>query len=251
MSPPPAILPVQACPGATQVLKAARELFAEHGVDAVSMQDVATRAGVSKANIFHHYASKEALYLAVMRACVQNKTVDVEALIASPAPFTERLLALLSGQIDDMLCDASATRLVMREVSNAHDERARLIATEIFAGKVRDRVRFFEDAQARGELRDGVQPDVCDMLLISTCKFYFNCQGFLPHMTGQAGASALACPQTFARAICEVLTQGMCAPRRKAAAKPRAKRVKPKTAVAHRNLPRAASSPKPRRKART
>lgn len=241
MPPLPAALPAQPCPGATQVLKAARELFAEHGVDAVSMQDVATRAGVSKANIFHHYASKEALYLAVMRACVQNKTVDVKALIASPAPFAERLLALLSGQIDDMLCDASATRLVMREVSNAHDERARLIATEIFAGKVRDRVRFFEDAQARGELRAGVQPTICDMLLISTCKFYFNCQSFLPHMTGEAGATALACPQAFAKAICKVLTQGMSAPP--------GSRTKPKPAAAHRSMSRAVPNPKPRRKA--
>ncbi|HBE91853.1 MAG TPA: TetR/AcrR family transcriptional regulator, partial [Gammaproteobacteria bacterium] len=49
-------------PGETAILDAATRLFAERGFDGVSMRQVSEAAGVSKANIYHHFESKEALY---------------------------------------------------------------------------------------------------------------------------------------------------------------------------------------------
>lgn len=54
-------------PAAQRILDAARPLFAARGFDGVSMQQVAVAAGVSKANVFHHFASKATLYRAVLR----------------------------------------------------------------------------------------------------------------------------------------------------------------------------------------
>ena len=53
---------------ADRILRAAETLFAKHGFGAVSMSAIARRAGVSKANVFHHFATKQALYLAVLTA---------------------------------------------------------------------------------------------------------------------------------------------------------------------------------------
>jgi AcrR family transcriptional regulator len=44
------------------VLTAAREAFAEHGFDAASTREIATRAGVSATVLFRHFGSKQALY---------------------------------------------------------------------------------------------------------------------------------------------------------------------------------------------
>ena len=49
---------------AQTILLAARRLFAERGFDGVSINDVAAAAGVSKANVFHHFGSKPKLHLA-------------------------------------------------------------------------------------------------------------------------------------------------------------------------------------------
>lgn len=211
------------CLGAQLVLDAARELFAEHGIDAVSMQDVATKAGVSKANVFHHFATKEALYIAVMRANVMGKDVNIPALIASKAPFEQRFLALMQSQLQGMLDDPRGTRLVIREVTNGNVERAKLIATQIFTDKVRDRVAFFEDAKARGELRPGVEPIVCDMLLGACCMFHFNCRDISQHITSLIGKAGPNTADDYARAVCRALTHGLCAP---AAAKPAARKAR-------------------------
>ena len=196
-------------PGAQQVLDAARALFAEHGIDAVSMQDIATQAGVSKANVFHHFASKEALYIAVIRACTQYKNALIPGLIASPAPFEDRLFALLHGQLQHMSEDPRGTRLVIREVTNGNVDRARLIATQIFSAQIRDRLAFFEDARARGELREGVEPHVCDMLLGACCMFHFNCGEVSKHISTELGTAMPASIEGFARTMCNALIHGL------------------------------------------
>ncbi len=45
---------------------AARELFASRGFVATSIEDIAGRAGVAKGAVYHHYASKEALFERVL-----------------------------------------------------------------------------------------------------------------------------------------------------------------------------------------
>ena len=50
------------------IVEAARQVFAERGYRGGSLRDVADRAGVSPANIVHHFGSKEALLIAVLEA---------------------------------------------------------------------------------------------------------------------------------------------------------------------------------------
>jgi TetR/AcrR family transcriptional repressor of mexJK operon len=55
---------------ALQVVEAARTLFSEQGFAAVSMDQVAKAAGVSKATVYAHFASKEQLFVAIVgQAC--------------------------------------------------------------------------------------------------------------------------------------------------------------------------------------
>lgn len=51
-----------------QILDAARAVFLEQGYAAASMDNVATRAGVSKATIYAHFTSKDRLFGAVIRS---------------------------------------------------------------------------------------------------------------------------------------------------------------------------------------
>lgn len=66
-----------------QILKAAARIFAEEGFDRASMSRLAQACGISKANIYHYYDSKDALlfdlldsYLSALRARVCAIPVD-------------------------------------------------------------------------------------------------------------------------------------------------------------------------------
>ena len=48
------------------ILEAANEVFGEHGYEHVRIDDVAAAAGISKALIYEHFASKQELYIELM-----------------------------------------------------------------------------------------------------------------------------------------------------------------------------------------
>jgi AcrR family transcriptional regulator len=61
------------------ILAEARRLFTERGFEAASIDDIAEAAGVAKGAVYHHFASKEAVFQRVLE--------DMQAQIASaPAP---------------------------------------------------------------------------------------------------------------------------------------------------------------------
>jgi len=54
------------------LVSAARTLFSEQGYHAVSVRDLASQAGVTRGAFAHHFADKEALFLAVFDAVEQE-----------------------------------------------------------------------------------------------------------------------------------------------------------------------------------
>ncbi len=49
-----------------EIVDEATRLFAERGYEGASMADLAERVGLRKASLFHHFASKDVLYAAVL-----------------------------------------------------------------------------------------------------------------------------------------------------------------------------------------
>ena len=86
-----------------KVLCAAARLFAERGVDSVSMDDVAAAAGVGKGTLFRRFGDRAGLARAVLS---ESERAFQDALLRGPAPLgpgapaTERLVAFGAGRLD-------------------------------------------------------------------------------------------------------------------------------------------------------
>ena len=68
-----------------RVLAAARDAFAESG-PAVSLDDVARRAGVGPGTVHRHFPTKDALFAAVIEDRLRQLGVRAEALTTAPNP---------------------------------------------------------------------------------------------------------------------------------------------------------------------
>lgn len=76
------------------ILGAATRLFIEQGFDGVSMDQIATAAGVSKLTVYSHFGDKETLFAAVARGYCERQ-VPSSLFTAEPGtPVRERLLAI-------------------------------------------------------------------------------------------------------------------------------------------------------------
>src|ERR1043166_1680276 len=92
-----------------QVLDAAARLFAERGVQTVTMEEIAQAAGVGKGTLYRRYADKGQLVLALMGTCVGQLQVDLDE--ALQAAEQGRRPAESASALDQL--DAVLARLVV------------------------------------------------------------------------------------------------------------------------------------------
>jgi TetR/AcrR family transcriptional repressor of mexJK operon len=73
------------------ILAAALSLFRSHPYEMVTMEAVAARAGVSKMTLYSHFADKETIFEAVVRAMSDEMISAVSGPDLATAPLDERL----------------------------------------------------------------------------------------------------------------------------------------------------------------
>jgi len=101
-----------------RVLEAARQLFAEHGVQAVTMSEVARAAGVAKGTIFHRFGDRPGLAQALVDEAereLQEQLLRGPPPLGPGAPPRERLTAFL----DALLTLTAEHRDLLLEVDSA------------------------------------------------------------------------------------------------------------------------------------
>ncbi|HRI99955.1 MAG TPA: TetR family transcriptional regulator [Hyphomonas sp.] len=79
------------------VLRAARKHFAEDGYSATSLNAIAATAGVSKGALFHHFDSKEDLFLTIWRDLQLEMDVEARAAALAARDRNDPFAAFLAG----------------------------------------------------------------------------------------------------------------------------------------------------------
>jgi AcrR family transcriptional regulator len=97
------------------LLDAARATLREQGPEALSLREVARRAGVSHAAPYHHFSAREALLGAVAaEAYAEMDRAMAEAQAAAPEAPTAQLVAVGMGYLLFALREPAAFRLMTR-----------------------------------------------------------------------------------------------------------------------------------------
>lgn len=86
-----------------QLLAIAGQLFAQAGYEATSMRDIAAAAGMTPAALYHHFPSKERLFIAVEEASIAKILHHVQAAIADVDDPRARFRAALVAQVEATL----------------------------------------------------------------------------------------------------------------------------------------------------
>lgn len=192
-------------PGGQAILDVAAGLFSEKGYDATSMSEVARRAGVSKGNVFHHFRSKHALYLEVIREACRDSSEALQQGRGQGVSVAGQLSAFLALHLESLLRREQVSRLVVREVMESSPEGAKELAEQVFLERFTELVEIVREGQASGEFRAELDPALLTYLIISTNVFFFQSRNVLRHFPHVDFADD---PQRFAQMAADLLFHG-------------------------------------------
>lgn len=149
---PPTQRDLQAEVRRNQLLDVALAMFAERGVENVSIKDLATEVGVAPGLIYHYFASKEELLAAVCKR--HNPLPEFEAIVQelSDLPVREGLLHFTQRLVGLLPEKRHVIRLLVREMLSPRST----MLTEVVALRQGGIALFSEYLQSRidaGELR--------------------------------------------------------------------------------------------------
>lgn len=150
------------------ILLASAKVFARKGLAATRITDVAAAAGMSHGLVYHYFASKDDLFLALVEWASSGSLGAIKRAAAAPGGALERLRTLVSMMMGSAR-QQSDVFLVMYQVAVGESvpEQARAMVINQGAEQIAIMSQLIAEAQAAGEAIAG-SPQQLTTILLST-----------------------------------------------------------------------------------
>ena len=142
------------------ILDRAAKLIFQSGFEATSMQQIAEACGLTKAGLYHHVKTKEAILVAIMHYGMDLFEEKVLIPVAAIEDPLERLRETMKRNVALVTEDSSKeVTIILHEHQTLTGDAQREIN-----GRKKKYVRFletaFRDAIERGQIRDTIDPTI-------------------------------------------------------------------------------------------
>ncbi len=101
------------------IIESAKDLFATNGYEATSLEDIASRLGMSRASVLFHFESKRALLVAIVEPFFMELESLLERFDGYRTPLTAQpRRQLLTAYCDLLIAHRHATILVVQDLTS-------------------------------------------------------------------------------------------------------------------------------------
>ncbi|WP_019873925.1 TetR/AcrR family transcriptional regulator [Sporichthya polymorpha] len=147
-----------------RILDTAEEMFARRGLDAVTTKEIAAGAGVAVGALYHHFASKDAIYAAVVERAFGGSSVIPPETRDPARSARDRLELLLTWYLQALVDNEIFRGLLNREVLTPRSNMPQLL----------DRGLFAEPLSLFSEILREIDPDLdAELAMASTFALLF------------------------------------------------------------------------------
>lgn len=162
----------------TRILEAAERCFAQSGYDGTSVSQICQAAGVSKGALYHHYESKQDIFVELLNRWLEEMEFQLADLSESVIPVPERLLSM-SAIIGSVLLIPQEQLLIYLEFVNRAVRNPKLWERTIgpYTYYHQQLTELVEAGVSEGSLR-AVQPKTAARIIIALAMGLL-LQGFL------------------------------------------------------------------------
>lgn len=165
-----------------KLLRAAAELFAEKGFDAVSTRDLCTRANVNVAAISYYFGGKEGLYLEVFQTYAHRISERIRTVLQTHEGKVhthdelENVLRDLIGTIVDIRAEEPEVAIVLQKQSIGQIPGVKESFVEVTEPLGDSLTQFFQEIQAKKIIREDLNIRSFLTILIESIWGYFSLQ---------------------------------------------------------------------------
>jgi TetR/AcrR family transcriptional regulator len=192
-------------PALDRIFCAAERLFAERGFDSVAISDVAREAGVCKANVFHHFATKQALYEAVLTRSCEELGEEVGRRLSAEADPALQVPHFLVWYRDYLRAHPSTARLVFREVTGNPDLAESGPVFPVLSRLFHNVVAHVGGARDAGVFRADANPTVVASLMLGVTLFDSQTEHLRAHMSSWSDVD----DTSYVELLTDVLMRGV------------------------------------------
>ncbi|HEV2635849.1 MAG TPA: TetR/AcrR family transcriptional regulator [Actinocrinis sp.] len=146
-------------PVTERLIAAATRLFAEHGYESTSVQDVVSAAGVTKGAMYHYFDSKDALLYEIYHRLLAMQAGQLEQIAAGPGAPGLRLRLAAVDVVETTAANLDEAIVFFRSQHLLAADKQKLVRIE--RRRYHERFRdLVTEGQQSGEFRAEVDPDL-------------------------------------------------------------------------------------------
>ena len=138
------------------ILKAARKVFARHGFDGATMDDVAEACSIAKGTLYLYFKSKRQIYLGVLKEDLQSLRTATRSAIDTASSAEGKIRAFITARFDFFDQHRDFFRIYNSDISSifttAHPMQKDL--REFYLEQAKMLAEIIADGIRTGELRD-------------------------------------------------------------------------------------------------
>lgn len=159
-----------------RLLNTAADMFSEQGYAGVSMREIARMMGITQAAIYHHFPSKDDLYVAAVTFVFEQQTLEISEQMSTIDGPAERLELMISAMLEAMEQDPRFRRIYLRELLEGNEQKLAAIAENAFTA-------FYEPLyQLMGELAPGSNRQLHILSLAGLIFHHLEARKLAPHL---------------------------------------------------------------------
>ena len=162
------------------ILRTAQQLFMEHGYRAVSTRQIADGCGLTQPALYHHFADKQDLYVAVMKESLSETQAALERILRRNESVQERLKRFARYLLSSTERDHA---MMMHDIQQELSVTSRAVLNEAFQAGIITPIRsLLEEGTRQGVLLDAQKSGIDSTT--ATYLFMSMLSQFLQHSNG-------------------------------------------------------------------
>lgn len=155
-----------------RILDAAWTLFAEHGIDRVSMAEITAASGVQPSTIYQYFSNKDDIVWAILGDLMEERSAGIKQRLKNAPNVLARITALLEEMADELSNDLVKVRFMAQfDAIYACDwpvERLLSLESQIHPQPFRFCAELIREGIADGSLRSDLDPDLTMHAVLNT-----------------------------------------------------------------------------------